>query len=85
MAGGAGIRLATPKDLRQHIGYPTKGVSPLGVKDCPLFIDAEVVNYHTILVGAGVVGVEIELSPDDLIALTNGTVMPISYPPQHES
>ena len=77
--GCAGIRIATPKDLQRHTDYPPKGVSPLGVKNCPLFIDAGVLTYDTILIGAGVAGEEIEVCPGDLIALTNATVMSIGY------
>lgn len=76
----ADIRIATPKDLQKHIGYPTKGVSPLGVTGYPLFVDADVLNHATILIGAGVVGEEIELFPDDLIAITKATVLPLGIP-----
>src|SRR5450755_114735 len=63
----AGVRIAPSRDLDKHVGYPTKGVSPLGINELPLFIDDEVLIHQTIFVGAGVVGVEIELSPTDLV------------------
>jgi Cys-tRNA(Pro)/Cys-tRNA(Cys) deacylase len=51
-------------------GYPERGVSPIGVGGLPVFMDEELFNFATILVGAGEAGVEIEIAPGDLEAMT---------------
>jgi Cys-tRNA(Pro)/Cys-tRNA(Cys) deacylase len=73
VAGLLGVRrveVAPASDLLSLTGYPEKGVSPLGVKNLRVFMDEALFQFQTILVGAGAVGVEIELRPADLAAIT---------------
>ncbi len=60
------VQLADRATLASVLGYPPTGVSPLGVENCHVAIDDAAFAYETILVGAGVVGVEVELAPEDL-------------------
>ncbi|MFT7388113.1 MAG: Cys-tRNA(Pro)/Cys-tRNA(Cys) deacylase [Candidatus Endobugula sp.] len=72
-AGAKKATMADKSDVERSTRYVLGGISPLGQKK-PLkaFVDSSVNNYSTIYVSAGRRGLEIELSPDDLSALTNG-------------
>lgn len=64
------VEVAPAPDLAAVAGYPEKGVSPIGVDGVPVFIDEALFDFATILVGAGEPGVEIEMAPGDLAAVT---------------
>lgn len=77
--GGKKVTMASAIELDSLIGYPVTGVSPIGIpENIFLVIDEFLLKLETILIGAGTVGVEIEISPDDLIKITKGKVFPIS-------
>jgi Cys-tRNA(Pro)/Cys-tRNA(Cys) deacylase len=60
-------------------GYVLGGISPLGQKKrLKTVIDASALQYASIYVSAGRRGLEIELSPEDLIKLTGSVVTEIS-------
>jgi Cys-tRNA(Pro)/Cys-tRNA(Cys) deacylase len=66
------VQVASPSELASLVGFPEKGVSPLGVGDLKVLLDDDLFRSETILIGAGEPGLEIELSPADLAALTGG-------------
>jgi Cys-tRNA(Pro)/Cys-tRNA(Cys) deacylase len=71
MADGAAVQSAT--------GYILGGVSPLAQKKrLQTVVDEAAVQYRTILFSGGRRGVEIELNPDDLIALSGARTGSIS-------
>ena len=75
-AKALGTKKATMADKRaveRTTGYVLGGVSPVGQKK-PLktLIDSSASDWDTVLVSAGRRGLQIELSPNDLSALTNG-------------
>ena len=76
MAKAVGVKKATmadKSDVERSTCYVLGGVSPLGQKKrLKTVVDASAKNYSTIYTSAGRRGLEIELSPDDLIALTGG-------------
>ena len=71
--------LAAPADAERANGYVVGGISPLGQrKRLPAVIDAGVLRHETVYVSAGRRGLELELAPADLIALTGATPAPIA-------
>jgi len=72
-ANGKKASMADKQQVQRSSGYVLGGVSPLGQKR-PLttFIDESAQLFERIHVSAGRRGLEIELAPEDLAALTQG-------------
>lgn len=70
------LQMADSKVLLELLDYPPNGVSPIGVGAIPVFMDESLMAFPTILIGAGEAGVEIELSPQALQAMTNAKFLP---------
>ena len=78
-AGGKRATMADPSAAERTTGYVRGGISPLGQrKRLPTVLDSSAVGQPTVCVSAGRRGLEIELSPDDLTALTDATTAPIA-------
>jgi len=78
-AGGKHASMAEPADAQRLTGYVVGGISPLGQKRLmPTFVDSSVDDCETILVSAGRRGLQVELTPSDLIVLTKATKVEIS-------
>lgn len=72
--GWGRLEVASAAELSRVTGYPSHGVSPFGVT-LPIFIDTQLMSFETILVGAGEIGVEIEISPHDLVSATSAVTL----------
>ena len=73
--------LAAPGDAERLTGYVTGGISPLGQRRrLPTLLDDSALAFRTILVSAGRRGLELELVPGDLLALTGGSAAPLARP-----
>ena len=70
--------MAEQSEVERSTGYVLGGVSPLGQKKrLKTIIDSSAKNHSTVYVSAGRRGLEIELSPTDLVKLVNGYVAKI--------
>ncbi len=77
--GAKRAEMAKPADVERSTGYVLGGVSPLGQrKTLATVIDASLLEHDTVLVSAGRRGLEIELSPHDLVALASAVVAEIA-------
>ncbi|GAA1176951.1 Cys-tRNA(Pro)/Cys-tRNA(Cys) deacylase [Kitasatospora gansuensis] len=76
--GGKRAAMADPAAAERSSGYVLGGISPLGQRR-PLrtVVDASALEHPTVYVSAGRRGLEVELSPADLVTLTTATVAPI--------
>ncbi|HCK87302.1 MAG TPA: Cys-tRNA(Pro) deacylase [Erysipelotrichaceae bacterium] len=73
-AGVKSIEMIPQKELLPLTGYIHGGCSPVGMKKpFPTFFDETVVLFDTILVSGGRIGTQVEVAPDDLLRITNGT------------
>ncbi|NEA45605.1 Cys-tRNA(Pro) deacylase [Streptomyces sp. SID10815] len=76
--GGKRAAMADPALAERTTGYVRGGISPLGQrKRLRTVLDASATGHPTICVSAGRRGLEVELSPADLAALTHATLAPI--------
>lgn len=66
---------APPKAAAPLTGYVHGGCSPVGMsKSFPTYFAEEVILVDTMICSAGKVGYQVEVAPDDLIALVGGQV-----------
>ncbi len=73
---GKRVTMAEPKLAERTTGYVAGGISPLGQrKPLPTVIDESAFDFETVHVSAGRRGLELELAPADLLALTGGRAL----------
>ncbi|MGQ4342277.1 Cys-tRNA(Pro) deacylase [[Kitasatospora] papulosa] len=76
--GGKRAAMADPAAAERTTGYVRGGISPLGQRRrLRTVLDASAGSHATICVSAGRRGLEVELSPADLAALTGASLAPI--------
>ena len=69
------VEMIALKELLPLTGYVRGGCSPLGAKkNYPVFVDARALTLEKISVSAGQRGMQIVLSPQDLVRAANATV-----------
>ena len=82
LAAAAGAKRATmadPAAAERSTGYVLGGISPLGQrKRLRTVLDASALTHDTIFVSAGRRGLELELPPSALVAMTSAATAPIA-------
>ncbi len=69
VSGNKKVELAPLREVRNLTGYIRGAVSPLGMKSSyPFFLDQSAFDHSSIIVSAGARGVQISLSPQDLVS-----------------
>lgn len=73
--GSKRAELLAPASAERLTGYVTGGISPFGQKRrLDLYVDLSALDHDTVAVSGGMRGIQLEISPDDLIRVTNATV-----------
>jgi Cys-tRNA(Pro)/Cys-tRNA(Cys) deacylase len=71
--------MAEAAQAERATGYVVGGISPLGQRrSLPTLIDDSALGFSTILVSAGRRGLDVELSPADLLRVSGGSVARIA-------
>lgn len=78
-AGEKKVEMLPLKDLLPTTGYVRGGCSPVGMKkQFPTFIDESAEELDYIIVSAGKIGMQIQLSPKDLANVVNAAFAPVA-------
>ncbi len=65
-------------DIKKVTGYSADGMSPLAQKNyLPTIVDVSALDFATIYLSAGKPGLDIEMSPEDLVRLTQARTAPL--------
>lgn len=74
VSGNKKVSMIHQKDLLQTTGYIRGGVSPIGTKRLfPTFVDESALRFDKIAVSAGMKGMQLVLSPLDLVRAVNAS------------
>jgi len=75
LSGNKRCAMIPMKSILDITGYIRGGCSPFGMKkQFPTFLDETAILYETVFVSAGVRGMQVEVSPEDLIKQTNAVL-----------
>ncbi|MBR2162367.1 MAG: Cys-tRNA(Pro) deacylase [Bacteroidales bacterium] len=79
VSGNKKVEMIAMKDLLSVTGYIRGGCSPVGMKKrFPTFFHSTATDFDTIYVSAGVRGLQIEISPADLIGYVSGEIADVA-------
>ena len=74
-SGNKSVEMVALKELLPLTGYVRGGCSPLGAKkNYPVFLDARALTLEKISISAGQRGMQIVLTPNDLVKAVDATV-----------
>ncbi|GAA4122220.1 Cys-tRNA(Pro) deacylase [Knoellia locipacati] len=75
------VTMADPGAAERSSGYVVGGISPIGQKrPLPTVVDESASSHESVLVSGGRRGLDLELSPADLVRVTGATLAPIGRP-----
>jgi Cys-tRNA(Pro)/Cys-tRNA(Cys) deacylase len=73
------VTMAAPTDAERATGYVVGGISPIGQRRAlPTVLDASATAFDRVYVSGGRRGLDLSLSPDDLLSVTGGRLHGIS-------
>lgn len=77
-AGGRRAEMSDPRSAERLTGYVVGGISPIGQKR-PLatYLDATAMDFDTVYVSGGRRGLDIGITPVDLVTMTNAAIAAI--------
>lgn len=76
--GGSRAAMADVSMAERATGYVAGGISPVGQRRAhPTVVDESALAWPTVFVSGGRRGLDLELSPADLVAVTGATTAPI--------
>lgn len=79
VSGEKSVAMIHVSEINALTGYVRGGCSPIGMKkQYRTFFDSSAADKETIMVSAGKIGYQVELSSDELIKLTRGTYADIA-------
>lgn len=79
LSGNKKVEIVSLKEVQPLTGYIRGGVSPIGMKkNYPVFFDLAITKQEKVAVSAGLRGLQLFLSPTDLISVTNAKLGMIS-------
>lgn len=77
--GGKRAEMAPPADAERSSGYVVGGISPIGQRTpLPTALDQTAELFATVYVSGGKRGLDVGLSPSDLVRMTGAVVGPIA-------
>lgn len=78
-SGNKSVEMIALKELLPLTGYMRGGCSPLGAKKAyPVYLDSRALTLEKISISAGLRGMQLVLSPQDLVKAVNATVAPLT-------
>ncbi len=79
--GGKKAAMADPAAAERATGYVVGGISPVGQKRAhPTVVDTSALAFDTVYVSGGRRGLDLGLSPADLVRVTGAVVAPVGRP-----
>ncbi len=78
VSGNRKVEMAEKDEILRLTGYIRGGVSPLGgKKSYPVYLDQSALEQPIVSVSAGMRGMQLFLTPDDLVRATQAKVAPV--------
>ena len=76
-------RMMNAEDVLESTGHPVGGVCPFGLRtEMKIYLDNSLKHFKTVFPGAGAPNASIEISPEQLQEITNGTWVDVCKNPE---